>query len=140
MVRAPASPAPDASGMGGALLLGPARCGSTLVSRMLASHPDVLSISELFAMTGPRAFRPQSCDGARFWQALAQPLPGMSRIGNPRTAPDEFLYHLVANPRHDPFHCPPLLGITLPHLDADPDAAFDALRPLLATRERGPLA
>lgn len=131
---------PDASGMRGALLLGPARCGSTLVSRMLRRHPDVLSLSECFAMIGPRAFRPMRCDGARFWNALSQPLPGMSRIGNPDTAPDEFLYHLTPDPRHDPWRCPPLLAITLPHLSHDPDGAFDALHGVIAPRTKAPPA
>lgn len=120
--------------MAGALLLGPARCGSTMVSQMLRRHPDILSLSELFAMTGPRAFRPARCGGARFWRALTQPLAGMSRIGNPDTAPDEFLYHLTPDPRHDPWRCPPLLAITLPHLDPDPDDAFEALRDQIAAR------
>lgn len=125
--------------MTGALLLGSARCGSTLVSQMLRRHPDVLSLSECFAMIGPRAFRPRRCDGARFWRALSQPLPGMSRIGNPDTAPDEFLYHLTPDPRHDPWQCPPLLAITLPHLERDPDAGFDALQPAICNRPQAAL-
>ncbi|MDO5606032.1 MAG: sulfotransferase [Paracoccus sp. (in: a-proteobacteria)] len=126
--------------MAGTLLLGPARCGSTLISRMLADHPAVLSLSECFAMIGPRAFRPDFCDGPAFWRALSEPLPGMSRIGNPDTAPDEFLYHLAARRAHDPWRCPPLLAITLPHLSDDPDALFDALRPVIMARGYGPLA
>lgn len=125
--------------MQGALLLGPARCGSTMISRMLALHPAVLSLSETFAMIGPRAFRPHHCDGRQFWQALSAPLPGMRRIGNPDTAPDEFLYHLTPHPQHDPWNCPPLLAITLPHLFDDPDAAFERLRPVLAPRPRAAL-
>ncbi len=126
--------------MTGALLLGSARCGSTLVSRMLRSHPDVLSLSECFAMIGPRAFHPAQCDGNRFWRALAEPLAGMSRIGNPDTAPDEFLYHQIEGHRHNPWHCPPLLAITLPHLYEDPDTAFDRLANLVPHWPRAPLA
>lgn len=85
-------------------------------------------------MLGPRAFRPQECDGARFWRALSEPLPGMSRTGNPDTAPDEFLYHKTPNTRFDPWRCPPLLAVTLPHLEDDPDAAFDAIRPIIMAR------
>lgn len=91
-------------------------------------------------MIGPRAFRPAICDGPTFWRALSQPLAGMSRIGNPDTAPDEFLYHLTANPRHDPWNCPPLLAITLPHLEEDPDAAFDDLRHQITARPHAKLA
>lgn len=105
-----------------------------MISRMLATHPAVLSLSETFAMIGPRAFRPAHCDGPRFWHALTSPLPGMRRIGNPDTAPDEFLYHRVSNRKHDPWNCPPLLAITLPHLFNDPDDALDKLRPLMVAR------
>ena len=134
------TPGGDGSGMQGALILGPARCGSTMISRMLVTHPEVLSLSELFAMIGPRAFRPARCDGRQFWRALTLPLPGMCRIGNPDTAPDEFLYHLVPDRKHDPWNCPPLLAITLPHLFADPDRALEDLRPLIAPRPFGPLS
>ncbi len=134
------TPGGGGSGMRGALILGPARCGSTMISRMLVTHPEVLSLSELFAMIGPRAFRPARCDGRQFWRALTLPLPGMCRIGNPDTAPDEFLYHLVPDRKHDPWNCPPLLAITLPHLFADPDRALEDLRPLIAPRPFGPLS
>lgn len=135
-----AAPAPPAAGLRGALILGSARCGSTLISEMLRLHPGVLSLSELFAMIGPRAFTAQSCDGRQFWDILSRPDPAMARIGNPQVAPREFLYGRIDNPAHDPFRCPPLLTIALPHLTDLPDALFDQLRPLMTARPRGPLA
>lgn len=126
--------------MEGALILGSARCGSTLVSEMLRRHPEILSISELFSMLGPYAFTPQSCDGRSFWRALSQPIPAMGKVGNPRVAPGEFLYGSAPQHRHDPYACPPILTIALPHLSNDPDALFERLRPQIETRGASSLA
>lgn len=126
--------------MRGGLILGSARCGSTLVSQILRLHPEVLSVSELFATMGPHAFRPQQPDGARFWAHLATPSRAMAKVANPEAAPSEFLYGRVAAPAHDPFLCPPLLAVTLPHLADDPDRLFAALGPAIQARGRAPLA
>ena len=126
MSPAPARGPSGAPGAGG-LILGSARCGSTLLSRILRLHPDILSLSELFSTAGPHAFRPRRLTGARFWAHLATPSRAFSEIANPAAAPREFLYGRVRDPRHDPDLCPPILAITLPHLSADPDAVFDAL-------------
>ncbi|WP_273692003.1 sulfotransferase [Ketogulonicigenium vulgare] len=105
-------------------ILGSARCGSTLVSRMLALHPQVLSLSEVFATAGPAAFPHGQISGARFWRGLSTPTRVGSMVGNPRVAPQEFLYQGGA---YDPYNCPPLLQITLPQLTDDPDALFQRL-------------
>ncbi|SIT17098.1 sulfotransferase [Paracoccus saliphilus] len=119
--------------MPGGLILGSARCGSTLISRILRSHPDILSLSELFSTAGPWAFRPDRLDGARFWSQLAKPSRTLSQVGNPSAAPGEFLYGNVSQPAHDPYLCPPILAITLPHLSSNPDALF---RDLATTMEQ----
>ena len=111
----------------GGLVLGSARCGSTLVSRILRAHPDVLSLSELFATAGPHAFRPSRLSGRRFWDRLATPSRAFSAVANPVAAPGEFLYADVPDPAHDPWRCPPILAVTLPHVTDEPDALFAAL-------------
>ncbi|WP_018001596.1 sulfotransferase [Paracoccus sp. N5] len=126
--------------MRGALILGSARCGSTLVSRILNAHPAVLSVSELFAAVGHNAFRPAHPDGTRFWAHLATPSRAMAQVANPDAAPSEFLYGRIAAPAHDPWHCPPLLAVTLPHLTDAPDALFDALAEAMRARPPAPLA
>lgn len=126
--------------MRGGLILGSARCGSTLVSQILRLHPDILSVSELFASMGPRAFRPARLDGARFWAHLATPSRAMAKVANPRAAPSEFLYGRVPSPAHDPFLCPPLLAVTLPHLSDDPDRLFASLAAPVRGRGTAPLA
>ncbi|PRY92064.1 sulfotransferase family protein [Hasllibacter halocynthiae] len=112
---------------GGGLILGSARCGSTLVSRILRLHPSILSLSELFATAGPYAFRPARVSGARFWARLSTPSRAFSAIANPETAPGEFLYGAAPYSAHDPWRCPPILAVTLPHLSDDPDALFAKL-------------
>ncbi|MDO5612676.1 MAG: sulfotransferase [Paracoccus sp. (in: a-proteobacteria)] len=126
--------------MHAALLLGSARCGSTLVSQIIRQHPDVLSLSELFIGLGPYGYRPDRCDGRTFWRHLTQPTPLMRRLANPDTMPDEFLYHRVENRRHDPFNCPPVLNIMLPHLTDRPDDLLDALGAEVVTWPLRPLA
>lgn len=126
--------------MRGGLVLGSARCGSTLVSRILRLHPDILSVSELFAAMGPWAFRPARLDGARFWAHLATPSRAMAKVANPEAAPSEFLYGRVGTPAHDPFLCPPLLAVTLPHLTDDPDALFASLSGPVRARAAAALA
>lgn len=124
----------------GAFVLGSARCGSTLVSDMLRLHPDILSLSEVFAMAGASGFRPARPTGRRFWRSMSRPSRALSQVGNPDVAPREFLYGRVENPAHDPWRCPPILTIALPHLVAQPDALFDHLGVAARARGRMPLA
>ena len=124
----------------GGLVLGTARCGSTLVSAILRAHPAMLSLSELFSTAGALAFRPSRPTGARFWRGLATPSRALSAVGNPQAAPGEFLYGRVPDPAHDPFRCPPILAVTLPHLTDDPDAAFADLGRAMRARGAHPIA
>jgi len=117
---------PAASPRGG-LILGSARCGSTLVSNILNSHPAILSVSELFSTVGPHALRPDVLSGKRFWRNLSRPSRALSQVGNPDSAPREFLYGKGQAPEHDPWLCPPILAITLPHLTDTPDDLFRQL-------------
>ncbi|WP_235856050.1 sulfotransferase [Mesobaculum littorinae] len=110
------------------------------MSEILKRHPAILSVSELFSTVGPHAFRPDRPSGAAFWRHLSRPSRALSRTGNPQVAPREFLYGRVPDPAHDPFLCPPILAITLPHLFADPDAVFATLARDVPTWPRRSLA
>ncbi len=113
--------------MNGAFLVNASRSGSTMMSTILRRHPEVLSLSELMTMQGSRALLPGTISGDAFWRQLATPTTIMRHLANPDSAPDEFLYHKVPGGRFDPFACPPVLAVTLPHLFEDPDAALDHL-------------
>lgn len=125
--------------MQAAFILGSARCGSTLVSDIVNLHPDLLSLSEVFSAAGARAFPQGQLTGAQFWRGLAQPNRMISAVANPDRAPHEFLYGRVPAPRHDPWHCPPILSVALPHLSDAPDDLFDWLAERATAQPRQPV-
>ncbi|MGE0383200.1 MAG: sulfotransferase [Gammaproteobacteria bacterium] len=52
-------------------VVGTGRCGSTLLSEMLAEHPDVLVLSEFFSVIDREGeFQPGACTGAEFSERL----------------------------------------------------------------------
>ncbi|WP_283176456.1 sulfotransferase [Gemmobacter sp. 24YEA27] len=122
--------------MAGAFILGSARCGSTLVSDLIRLHPELLSLSEVFATAGARAFPPGQLSALDFWRGLAEPTRIGALAGNPLRAPREFLYGRQQGNRHDPFRCPPLLQVALPHLTDAPDDLFDQLAAEVAAHPR----
>lgn len=98
-----------------------------MLAGIINRHPSILSVSEIFATMGVRSLRPRYLTGRKFWKRLSTPSTMAGKVGNPDTAPNEFLYHKVANRRFDPYRVPPILAITLPHLTLDPDKLFDEL-------------
>ncbi|WP_208347542.1 sulfotransferase [Pseudaestuariivita rosea] len=111
----------------GALILGASRTGSTMMSQIIRLHPDILSVSELFALQGSQALVPGRISGPAFWQQMARPTPLTRVLARPDVSPNEFLYHTVERRRFDVNNCPPILAVVLPHLFEDPDAVFDRL-------------
>ncbi|NSC20074.1 sulfotransferase, partial [Streptomyces albus subsp. chlorinus] len=134
--------APDATAAPLTFVVGTGRCGSTALSQVLRLHPSILGLSELFATVEPGALPDEPLDGAEFWRLLASPRPFADRMIRDGTPVPEHLYP------HSPGRfaagggqgVPALCLTTLPHLTDDPDALFDALRPALVARSRGPAA
>lgn len=116
----------DELGRNGAFVLGPARCGSTMLSGILNAHPDILSLSEFLTYLGPRALLPGQITGTAYWKRLSRQTCYFRKTMTPDTAPHEFLYNRVGG-RYPVTNVPPLLATTLPHLSDDPDSLFDAL-------------
>jgi putative sulfotransferase len=116
-------------------VIGTGRCGSTMLSNMLREHPNVLSLSEFFAMVSdgsriPEAFSPAPMVGAQFWRILTGCAQHTSFAMRQGIAPAEILYR-YADPsaRFSPeTGVPAILLTTLPHLTDDHDALFEALR------------
>lgn len=121
-----------ASVLGNRFVVGTGRCGSTLLSRMLAEHPAVLSAAELFSMAQPGALPAGTIDGERFWRVLSEPREEMTLLLRHRVEPDEFRYPVDGPGRFDrESGVPPIALICLPSLTDDPDALYDELeRPL----------
>lgn len=110
----------------GTFILGTGRCGSTMVSDILARHPDIASLSEFCTYLGTRALLPGQVSGARYWRRLSVQTRLYRRLFTAETAPEAFLYPGVGG-RFPPDNVPPILATTLPHLTRTPDAVFDAL-------------
>jgi putative sulfotransferase len=118
-------------------IVGTGRCGSTMLSNMLREHPQVLSLSEFFAILVdygfriPETFAPEPIDGQRFWGDIVAAITPHHRFAyRHRVACDEMLY-----PFQDPAArfssetgVPAILQTTLPHLTSDHDKLFDLLQ------------
>jgi hypothetical protein len=127
-------------------VVGTGRCGSTMLSRMLREHPDVLSMSEFFgtlrlAGGGGRAgFPVADIDGAQLWRLLAAPFPMLDAMVTSGLRTPEMLYPFGGG-RFDPATGVPLIShFTLPMLTDDPDALFDELAAEVTSWPRRPAA
>lgn len=129
-------------------VVGTGRCGSTMVSELLAAHPDVLSVSEFFSFVtdlGGRispAFPVGVVDAAAFWSLLGEPLPKQSLLLRHGVAMDEVLYRPGPGRRFTAeAGVPPVLQTMLPDLaPEDPDALHDEVRAFVLAQPRGPAA
>lgn len=128
-------------------IVGTGRCGSTLLSEMLRSHPTTVSISEFFAFVtdlGCRvdaAFPPGPVSGEYFWTLLSTPYPRQNLMLQHDVAMDEVLYPWKAPESR--FHAhpgvPPLSQVTLPHLSKQPDEVFDAVKNFVLSLRPAPI-
>lgn len=115
-------------------VVGTGRCGSTLVSQMLARHPTVLSLSELFSLVSdfgmriPQAFEPGELSGARFWEIVGGTYPRQSLLLKHGLVMDEVIYPFGPRARYTHHTgAPAIAQALLPLLSDDPDALYDAL-------------
>jgi len=115
------------------------RCGSTLASRLVRMHPDILSISEFFMSLATRAFVKKTMDGEQFWKLLSVAHAGEKLVFNPEALVDEFLYPYGPDSQFTRDNLPPLLFVVLPHLTDDHDAVFAELEPLIRARPKASL-
>jgi Sulfotransferase family len=126
-------------------VVGTGRCGSTMLSRLLREHPDVLSMSEFFstlriaAASGPASFPAHDMDGAQLWRLLASPFPMLDAMISDGLRTSEMLY-----PDHGRFDAktgiPLVSHYILPMLGADPDELFDELAAEVPRWPRRPAA
>ncbi|OBA59554.1 hypothetical protein A5647_17625 [Mycobacterium sp. 1100029.7] len=105
------------------------RSGSTALSRILAGHPDVLSLNEFYLSVRASSSTDHRLSGAQFWKMLAEPHPIFDSMVRGGSAMPEFIYPRLQGVRFDAgtTGIPAISMMTLPHLSSDPDGVFDAL-------------
>ena len=122
-----ASPAPGA--IMERFIVGTGRCGSTLLSRMLAQHDAALSVFELFnGIDAARRFSSDPMTGEAFAALISAEQPFVTAVLRRGYDVAEVAYPFDAGGRYrrdDPL--PWILVATLPRLTDEPDRLFDEL-------------
>ena len=123
-------------------VVGTGRCGSTLLSRMLAEHPQVVSLHEVFTgLDWGRRFADGDHTGAEVADILATPNQVTRDALSRGYDAEEITYPFRTTDRYtraDPV--PWVLVSTLAYLSDDPDALFDRTVAWLGERGPAPIA
>jgi hypothetical protein len=109
-------------------VVGTGRCGSTLLSRMLAQQPSLLSVFEFFnGLEMTKRFSAAPVDGPAFAALLSQEHPIVTMVLSRGYKVEEITYPFdKPGARYTPDQgLPWLLVSTLPRITNDPDALFD---------------
>jgi hypothetical protein len=112
-------------------IVGTGRCGSTLLSTMIAKNPAVLSLFEFFnGLDGTRRFQREPMPGAAYRDLICEVHPFLHMVLERGYDVPEVTYPFEAKGvRFDrKSGVPWVLGVTLPRLSGEPDALYDALR------------
>ena len=120
------------------LVLSTGRCGSTMVSEVLNTHPDVLSLSEFFISLGMKALIRKRLDGKTLWKICRRHSPGLkSMLAGDR---DRILYPFdTPQARYSPQDIPSILCMVLPHLTPHYESLYDELGPVVRGQPKATL-
>jgi len=111
-----------------AIIISSGRCGSTLLSDLIAAEPGTLSAQEFTgSMPGPREGWTEPLNGADYWRAASGPLPELRTLTRLGIEVQERRYPRTGRWGRDIANLPRILGATLSKLSPDPDALFDQL-------------
>jgi hypothetical protein len=120
-------------------IVGTGRCGSTLLSQMLAEHPGALSVFELFnGIDMARRFAPEPVSGESYGALIAAEQPFVTAVLRRGYEVAEIIYPFETgrHRRGDPL--PWILVAMLPRLADDPDALFDEVMARVKGHPRQP--
>ncbi len=119
------------------IVVGTSRCGSTMLSRMLGMHPQVLSISEFWNcfMDTEGSIPAHDMNGEEFWQRLTTPASSYDGLVSAGIKPDE---HLAPYSSRFDFadDVPPLSRVLGWSTGKSPDPLYDELAPVVSARPR----
>ena len=120
------------------LVLSTGRCGSTMLSEVLNTHPDVLSLSEFFISLGMKALVRKRLSGKTLWRICCRHSPGLkAMLASNR---DRILCPFdTPRARYSAHDIPSILCVALPHLTPDYERLFEELGPVVRGRPRGSL-
>ncbi|HYZ52506.1 MAG TPA: alpha/beta fold hydrolase [Streptosporangiaceae bacterium] len=109
------------------IIISSGRCGSTLLSDLIAEDPETLSCYEsLLPIQWRLTLAPlRELTGAEYWALLSEPLPHVLAQGI--LAEKEAAYPDDGRWANDKERLPPILFATLPKISANPDRLFDVL-------------
>jgi putative sulfotransferase len=113
-----------------AVILSSGRCGSTMLSDLIAQEPHTLSAQESLSPLRGYLARPTSespITGAEYWKLLSHPPPQWIMAVRIGALPPEIRYPASGRWAGNLAALPPILAITLPALSPDPDQLFDIL-------------
>lgn len=122
-------------------VVGTGRCGSTLLSKMLAEHRDVVSLHEVFTgLDQGRRFAAGRHTGAEVADLLATPDPVTREALSRGYDAEEITYPFRPTDRYRRDDALPwVLVSTLAYLSDDPDALFDRTVAWLRERSSAPM-
>ena len=111
------------------IVINSGRCGSTLLSRLIAEEPETLLASESLGPIRDRLRRQTTGEitGARYWAIMSDTGNRHQSMLSLGITPEQFCYPGGGRYAGDVTTVPPILRVTLPFLSADPDGFFDQL-------------
>ena len=128
-------------------IVGTGRCGSTLLSSIINTHPDMVSISEFFSFISDLgtniggAFPENPVSAEYFWNLIGNCHKKQNLMIKQDVAMDEVVYPWK-DPRYqhtDQTGVPAILQTTLPHLTDECDALFIKLRDFILVQKEQPI-
>lgn len=130
----------ESPALGRAIVISTGRCGSTLLSDLIAREPDTLSIQEFFAFVEPLPHCGEAPSGATYWAQLCTPRPELATLFRIGRAPNEVCYPAAGRWADNLVELPRVLAATLPKISPDPDLLLDTLAELVPAFPAQPVA
>jgi hypothetical protein len=126
-----------------AIIINTGRCGSTLLSDLIAEQADTLSVQEFLLAVVPWTDLTDGegvLSGAAYWSMLSSPSPQLATLFRIGLAPVEVRYPADGRWAGNLTELPLILATTLPKISSDPDGLYDTLAELVPGFPAQPLA